>query len=74
MEPARRRQLTHLSDARQELLAWATANGIPLVRLEFVVLFIDADFGTNVWLFYDTDVSVASCADAGTTANVQRSS
>lgn len=48
MEPARRRQLTHLSDARQELLAWATANGIPLVRLEFVVLFIDADFGTNV--------------------------
>jgi hypothetical protein len=53
------------------LLAWATANGIPLVRVEYVVPFIETEFGTNVWLFYDTDASVASCADAGTTANVQ---
>lgn len=71
MEPAGRKQFAYLNDARQELLAWATGNGIPLVRLEYVVSFVETDFGTNVWLFYDTDASVASCAAAGMTANVQ---
>lgn len=71
MEPARRRQLAHLNDARQDLLAWATANDIPLVRVEFVVPFVDTDFGASVWLFYDTDASVACYADIGTITNVQ---
>ena len=70
MEPARRRQLTDLSAAREELLAWARVHAIPLVHVESVVSF-GADFSVTIWLFYDTDASVADCAGSGTTADVQ---
>jgi hypothetical protein len=69
--PGRRRQFAHLNDAKQDLLAWAAANDVPLVRVEFVVPFVGGDFGAKVWLFYDTDENVASCAATGTTADVQ---
>jgi hypothetical protein len=71
MKTARRKQFAHLDDAGKDLLAWATTNAIPLVRVEFVLPFVPTDFGASVWLFYDTDVNVARCADAGVTTNVQ---
>lgn len=67
MEPARRKQLAHLNHAKENLLGWATANDVPLARVEFVVPFTK----TSVWLFYDTNANVERCAATGTTTNVQ---
>ena len=72
MDPTRRRQFDHLGTARYELIAWATANDIPLVRVEFVVPFVPTDFAAWVWLFFDTDADVARCADNGVTTTVEQ--
>ncbi|MBE1491864.1 hypothetical protein [Plantactinospora soyae] len=72
MDAARRRQFAHLGDAKKELLAWTTANAIPLVRVEFVVPFVETDFDASVWLFYDTDASAELCARTGVTADVEQ--
>jgi hypothetical protein len=67
----RRRQFAYLANGKRDLLAWAADNGIPLVRVEFVVPFVDTDHSTYVWLFYDTDVNVANLADSGLTTSIE---
>jgi hypothetical protein len=71
VDEARHQQLTHLDAARGELLAWATANAVPLVRVEFVVPFVDTDFDAAVWLFYATDADVSRCVETGHAASVE---
>jgi hypothetical protein len=71
VDAARKKQFAHIDAARIGLLAWARANDVPLVRVEFVVPFVDTDFSISVWLFYDTDLNLTRAAN-GTTANVQR--
>lgn len=72
MDPARSRQFDHLDNAQHELLAWASANEVPLVRVEFVVPFVPTDFYVTVWLFLDTDAHVACCAANGVTARLEQ--
>jgi hypothetical protein len=72
VDPARRRQFDHLGTAKRELLAWAVANDVPLVRVEFVVPFVPTGFDAAVWLFFDTDANVARCADNGVTARLEQ--
>jgi hypothetical protein len=67
MDPARRKQFRHLGEARDRLLVWAGNNDVPLVRVEFVVPFVESDFDVAVWLFYDSAANVARCAASGTT-------
>jgi hypothetical protein len=72
VEPARRTQFKHLSTAQRDLFAWAAANDVPLVRVEFVVPFVPTDFDATVWLFLDTDANVTRCADTGVTAKFEQ--
>jgi hypothetical protein len=65
-------QFAHIDAAKAQLLTWAAARDIPLVRVEFVVPFVDTDFSLSVWLFYDTDLNIARCNDDGTTADVRQ--
>jgi hypothetical protein len=69
---ARKQQLAHIEAAGAELRAWARSNGVPLVHVDFVVPFVETDFSLSVWLFYDTDRSVADLDHDGTTARVQQ--
>jgi hypothetical protein len=71
VDEQRRRQFVHLATGKRELLAWIADNGIPLVRVEFGVPFVDTDHSVDVWLFYDTDANVASLADTGLTTSVE---
>jgi hypothetical protein len=72
VDAARKKQFTHIEVARAQLLSWATANDVPLARVEFVVPFVETDHGLHVWLFYDTDLNVGQLNEDGTTASVQR--
>jgi hypothetical protein len=71
VDEKRRAQFNHLGTARRELLAWAGAIAVPLVRVEFVVPFVKTDFDADVWLFFDTDANVKRCAETGVTARVE---
>jgi hypothetical protein len=64
--------LPTIEAAKTPLRAWAGANGVPLVQVDFVVPFVETDFSLGVWLFYDTDRSVADLDRDGTTARVQQ--
>jgi hypothetical protein len=68
----RDKQLELTAQARDHLLVWSSAAGIPLSRVEFVYPFVATDFSLSVWLFYDTDVNVARSARDGSTDRLQR--
>jgi hypothetical protein len=68
----RKQQFAHIEAAGAELRAWASSDGVPLVHVDFAVPFVETDFSLNVWLFYDTDRSVADLDRDGTTARVQQ--
>jgi hypothetical protein len=53
--PLRRQQFSFLEAAEGQLFSWSKERGIPLHRVEFVVPFVETDFGLSVWLFYHTD-------------------
>jgi hypothetical protein len=72
MNAARKQQFARIEAAKAQLQAWAGANGIPLVHVDFVVPFVETDFTLSVWLFYDTDRNVADLDRDGTTARVQQ--
>jgi hypothetical protein len=72
VDAARRQQFAHIGAAKTALLGWAQANNIPLVRVEFVVPFVETDFSLSVWLFYDTNANVTRAAADGTTINVEQ--
>ena len=72
MHAARKQQLAHIETAKAQLRAWAGANGVPLVHVDFAVPFVETDFSLNVWLFYATDRNVADLDRDGTTARVQQ--
>lgn len=54
----RKEQFEYIEFARQSVLGWTGARGIPLARVEFVVPFVHADFSLSTWLFYKTDHDV----------------
>jgi hypothetical protein len=64
----RAQQFSIIDAARKRLLEWAEARRIPLVRVEFVVPFVENDFSLGAWLFYDTGASVAIHEAHGVTA------
>jgi hypothetical protein len=64
-------QFRFIEAARERLISFAHALGIPLVHVEFLVPFVTDDFGLSTWLFYDTDASVAAREADGTTATLQ---
>ncbi len=66
MAAARERQLTQAETAKAQLLEWAESAGVPLVHIEFVFPFAKTDFGLSVWLFLDSDASVARLQADGT--------
>jgi hypothetical protein len=68
----REEQFRIIEAARERLISWAHARGIPLARLEFLVPFVADDFSLSTWLFYDTDASAAALEADGTTATVRR--
>jgi hypothetical protein len=51
--------------ARPRILAWAARERIPLHRVEYVAPFVESDLSLSVWLFYDTDRSLAEWARNG---------
>ena len=51
----REQQFAYIDLARKSFLPWATGRGIPLRRIEFVVPFVETNFGLSVWFFYETD-------------------
>ncbi len=65
-------QLTSVEAARPEILAWATREQIPLHRVEYVAPIAEDDLVLSVWLFYDTDLSLATCRGDGTSDRLQR--
>ena len=67
MDEQRRRQFAHLATGKRELLAWTANNGIPLVRAQFGVPFVQTDHSADVRLFYDTDANVARLVDISPT-------
>ncbi len=66
MAAARERQLSQAEAAKAQLLEWATTAGVPLVHVEVVSPFAKTDFGLSVWLFLDSDASVARLEADGT--------
>jgi hypothetical protein len=60
VDTARTKQFAHLDVAKAQLMAWAGEHGVPLVRVEFIVPFVETAFYVSVWLFYGTDTDVAS--------------
>ena len=64
-------QFRLIEGARERLMNWAHARGIPLVRLDFLVPFVADDFSLSAWLFYDTDASAAAREADGTTATLR---
>ena len=67
----REEQFRLIETARERLVRWAHAGGIPLVRVEFLVPFVADDFSLSTWLFYDTDASAAAREADGTTATLR---
>jgi hypothetical protein len=63
-------QLQIVEAARTEILAWASRQQVPLLRVEYVAPFAPADDSLAVWLFYDTDQSVTRYEQDGTSARV----
>jgi hypothetical protein len=68
----REEQFRFVETARERLISWAHAHGIPLVRVEFLVPFVADDFSLSMWLFYDTDASAVALEANGTTATLRR--
>lgn len=68
----REEQFRLIEAARERVISWAHARGIPLVRLEFLVPFVADDFRVSAWLFYDTDASATAREADGTTAELRR--
>jgi len=54
----RTEQFAIITKAREEVLKWVEGAGISLFRVEFVVPFVDDDFGLWVWLFYEKEIDV----------------
>lgn len=48
-------QFAYIDAAKASLLRWAPEHGIPLHQIEFVVPFVDTNFGLSVWFFFETD-------------------
>lgn len=40
VDAARKKQFAHLAAAKAQVMAWAGVHGVPLVRVEFVVPFV----------------------------------
>jgi hypothetical protein len=72
VEAARRKQFEHLASAKARILSWAAAQDLPLVRVEYIVPFVETDFDASVWVFYDTDLNVRRLTEDGTDANLRR--
>src|SRR4029450_10696485 len=53
-----------IKSADDDAIRWAQVEGIPLHRIEHVVGFGN-DMSLSVWLFYERDSQVTSCAQTG---------
>ena len=55
MDPLRQQQFDHLTSAKTQILAWAEERGVRLVRVEFIVPFVESAFYMTVWMFYESN-------------------
>ena len=65
------KQFDYVKKAEKLLMTWATANNIKLFQVEFVVPFVLTDKSVSVWLFFDTEVSLAAYGTNGVTNSVK---
>jgi len=64
-------QFRFIEAGRKRLMKSARVRGIRLERVEFVVPFVEDDFGLSAWLFYRTRDDVAAYAQDGTSEELQ---
>jgi len=67
VDDQRRRQFAYLATGEHDLLAWTDDNGIPLMRMEFVVPFVETDWvrrSGSECLHWKFVVPVAAVVDA----------
>ena len=69
---ARKDQFDAIERARKETLTWTATQRIPLHRIEFIVPFVETDFSLDVWLFFDTDDTLAAVRGDGRHAVVEQ--
>ncbi|HEU5115880.1 MAG TPA: hypothetical protein VFT74_04320 [Isosphaeraceae bacterium] len=58
-------QFALIETARDSLMRWAGAQRIPLHRMEYVVPFVDTNFGLSAWFFYKTDEQLRQAEENG---------
>ena len=64
--PERARQFDLIELASKRTLEWAATEGLPLLRVEPVVPFVDDDFSLDAWLFVDTEARIIQYRSDGT--------
>jgi hypothetical protein len=67
----RRIQFKIIEAAKEKLIRWAKSQDIPLFNVEFVVPFVDNDFGLFVWLFYTLNQMVEELSMIGISEKVK---
>lgn len=64
-------QFACIEMARRQILTWAQAHGILLHRVEYVVPFVETDFGLAVWFFFKTDEELQKVSEGGREAEIK---
>lgn len=64
--PERQRQFDLIRKASEATLRWAEGRGIPLLRIEPVVPFVETDFSLGAWMFLDTESRIHRYRSDGT--------
>lgn len=61
----REEQYALIETAKESLMRWAGSQRIPVHRIEYVVPFVDTNFGLNAWFFYETDEQLQQAEGKG---------
>jgi hypothetical protein len=67
----RSKQFELIEAGRKRILQWARSEAVPLEHVEYVVPFVETDFGLSAWLFYTTQLHVQSLQNDGTSKRVE---
>lgn len=67
----RSKQFRLIKAGRKRVLRWARSESVPIEHVEYVVPFVETDFGLSAWLFYTTQLQVQSLQNDGTSRRVE---
>jgi hypothetical protein len=59
------KQLKCLERAKPEIMKWAKLNNVNLCEVYEVVPFVENDFKTEIWIFYETDSMISDYSSQG---------